>query len=193
MANRYGVDVRIEKINRPGPDGYSTGRTVVLADDLYAPRRNFIFCHELAHILLEHTNRTTKRRKDEQDADRFAVDLMLPEPEFRENMAKFDFFELRKLYPHASWEVVARRWIQFRPAVLTIYDNGLLKIRTASEGINYPPRPAQPELKLLRQTIELREHLSLSDPPLQMNSYFIDEGKGVERVILLTEIEEFAE
>lgn len=190
MAARYGVEVRIERIERPGPDGYSLGKTVVLADDLYAPRRNFIFCHELAHILLNHTEKTTKRHQDEHDADRLAVELMLPETEFRQNMARLSFLELRNLYSHASWEVVARRWSELRPAVLTIYDNGLLKVRTAPEGLNYPPRPTEPESDLFSQTSEAREHFNLTDPPLSISSYFIDEGKGVERVILLTEVEE---
>ncbi len=147
----------------------------------------------MAHILLNHTERTTKRRVDELDANKLAVELMLPELEFRRKMATMEFLEIRNCYPHASWEVVARRWAQLRPALLTIYDNGLLKIRTAPDGFHYPARPTEPELDLLRQTIESREHLSLSDPPLLIASYFIDEGGGVERVILLTEIEGYFE
>lgn len=185
------MEIRIERIERPGPDGYSLGRTVVLADDLYAPRRNFIFCHELAHILLKHTNKPTKRIQDERDADELAVELMLPEDEFRSRMAELNFLELRGLYPYASWEVVARRWSQLKPAVLTIVDNGLIKCRIAPPGLNFPPRPTKPELSLLKQSIESREHLFLFQQPLAVSSYFIDEGRGIERVILLTEIEEF--
>jgi len=184
------VEVRIEHIERPGPDGYSMGRIVVLADDLYMPRRNFIFCHELAHILLGHTTKSTKSINDEHSADRMAVELMLPEQEFRFNMAMLDFVELRELYLYASWEVVARRWSELRPAVLTIYDNGILKVRTAPERLAYPHRPTATEMEIVRETIETRTNLFQTDPPLTMNTFFIDEGRGVERVILLTEVDD---
>lgn len=115
---------------------------------------------------------------------------MLPEVEFRQRMARMDFVQLRQSYQHASWEVVGRRWAQLRPAVLTIFDNGLLRTRLAPPGLVHPPRPTEPELSILRETIEAREHLLVTDPPLTIASYFIDEGKRVERVIILTEVDE---
>jgi len=163
----------------------------VLTDDLYPLRRNFIFCHELAHILLGHTTRTTKRIADERDADRLAADLMLPEEEFRLKMSRLDYAELKLEYPHASWEVVARRWAQFRPAVLTIFDNGKLTNRLIPPNLAAPPRPTEPELTAARKTYEDRSNLTFASPPLKISSYFIDDGRGVERVILLTEVEEW--
>jgi hypothetical protein len=45
-------------------------------------------------------------------------------------------------------------------------------------------------MNLVQQTIETKGNLTQSTPPLILSSFFIDEGRGVERVILLTEIED---
>lgn len=181
---------------QPGdPDGYSRGRNIYLADDLYTPRRNFVFCHELAHILLGHSERTTRRATDEHEADALAVELILPERDFREQMDTLDFLSLRERYEHASWEVVARRWAQFKPAVLTIFDNEKLTSRTIPPGLAAPPRLSQPEWDAIRETYGGKTGLvsaeSIEDGPmLQLQTFFIDDGRGFERVILLTEVSE---
>jgi len=162
---------------------------IVLNRDLYPPRRNFAFCHELAHLLLGHPQQPFIEPGIEREADRLAAELMLPEVEFRHLMSGRTFGEVREACPHASWEVVARRWVEFKPAVLTIFDNGTQTSRIAPDGLAYPPRPTPPERALIGKVYAEREHRTAKSPPLTMQAYFIDDGRGIERVILLTEIE----
>ncbi|HHE46775.1 MAG TPA: ImmA/IrrE family metallo-endopeptidase, partial [Bacteroidetes bacterium] len=50
MAAKYDVEVAVERLD--DVESYVIGRRIVLDSDLYPPRRNWRFCHELAHILL---------------------------------------------------------------------------------------------------------------------------------------------
>jgi len=183
------VEVLYVERSQDGFDGYSFSRTIVLVDDLYPARKNFIFCHELAHILLGHSLRTTRRPSDEFEADRLAAELMLPEAEFKPLALQFDLAETKARFPHASWEVVARRWAEFRSAVLTIFDNGKQTNRVIPPGLTAPIRVSDVEYRVIRRCFEEAQSSDVSAPPLNMRAYYINDGRGVERVILLTEWE----
>jgi len=116
---------------------------------------------------------------------------MLPEEKFRPQMACLDLPALKEAFPYASWEVIARRWAQLRPAALTIFDAERLTCRVVPPTLKAPPRPTEPELELIAATYRAKSHLASSLEPLVMQSYFIDDGRGIERVILLTEVENF--
>jgi hypothetical protein len=97
---------------------------------------------------------------------------------------------LKERFPYASWEVIARRWASERPAVLTIYDNGKFTGRYGPGELKFPPRPSAAEVELIRKCYTGKRHLvesTGSDVGLEMHAFFVDDGRGVERVLLLTE------
>jgi len=159
---------------------------------MYPPRRNWLFCHELAHILLGHTESDIFRKEMESEADELASELMLPKEEFRSNMKSMDLFELKEKYDHASWEVIARRWADERPAVMTIFDNSILTNRYAPEYLSYPSQPTKPEIDAIQESSNSQNHVirtSTNGITLHLQAFYIDDGRGVERVILLTEVQ----
>ncbi len=189
------MEIAVERLE--DVESYVIGRRIVLDVDLYPPRRNWRFCHELAHLLLGHTETDSISREMEREADEMAAELMIPIDEFRQAMKEMDVFSLKEKYPHASWEVVARRWANERPAVLTIYDNGRLTGRHGPEGLTFPPRPCTAEVELIRECCEKKQHLSRNvteTEGLDLQAFFVDDDRGVERVLLLTEptVEDFA-
>ena len=184
LAARYGVEVRYESFQ--GSDAFVMGRTIYLNPDLYPPRMNWKFCHELAHILLGHNTDGAIEREHEREADELAVDLLLPPEEFQSAAATMDLAALKEVYPHVSWEAVARRWIQVNPAVLTIYDNELLTRRLAVDGINYPHRTTAAEFRLVQRCYAEKSHLYAEFKGLKMSAFFVDENRDVVRVILIT-------
>ena len=188
MAEKHGVKVVLDRLE--GVEGYVIDRTIVLEEELYPPRRNWRFCHELAHILLKHQEQNRISREMEFEADALASKLILPEKQFRESMQTLDIPELKEKYHHASWEVILRRWAKERQAVLTIYDNGCLTRRIGPDKLAYPLRPLPPEVEIAEECWKMKEHLSRqvgSEITLHLRAFFVDEGRGVERVLLLTE------
>ena len=182
------MDIGLERLD--GVEGYVMGRRIVLDIDTYPPRRNWIFCHELAHVLLGHqkVNRITPEM--EWEADELAAELMLPIDQFRSAMISHDIPALKDMFPHASWEVIARRWAKERQVVLTIYDNRKLTGRYGPEETAFPSRPTDPEVELIRECYEAKQAIKCTtegEIKLDLQAYFIDEGRGVERVLLLTE------
>ena len=148
---------------------------------------NWIFCHELAHYLLDHPASDKLTPEMEREADELAAELMLPEADFQQAMAGHDLPRLKELYPHASWEAIARRWAQFRPALLTIYDNKRLTSRCGPEGLNFPARTTPPEMDVVRDCYREKKHIVRQVEILVIRGYFIEEIPGRKRVILLTE------
>lgn len=144
----------------------------------------------MAHIILGHTEAETFYAEMETEADELASELMLPRIGFRNDMKTIDLAGLKEKYPHASWEVIARRWSDERPAVMTIFDNNLLTARYAPEGLACPSQPIQPEIDTIRECSVSRNHIKRSitnDIRLHLQAFFIDDDRGVERVILLTQ------
>lgn len=172
-------------------EGYIIDGTIVLQADLYPPRRNWIFCHELAHLILKHPEESMIRREMEFEADALASELMLPTDDFRNSMRTMDMVALKEKFGHASWEAVARRWANEQHAVLTIYDNGKLVRRIRPENLACPYNPLPAEIKTAQECWELRKHLtrdynSENEVKLELQAFFVDEGRGVARVLLLT-------
>jgi len=211
LAARYDMEVRYEALGG-SPEAYVINRTIVLDEDLYLPRMNWCFCHELAHVILGHQPQPVTP-ETEREADELTVELMLPAAEFRAAMRRIknqdkahlllDTFPLildtipsdqtsalpllKETFPHASWEAIARRWAEFKPAVLTIFDNGLVTRRFAPPELAHPHNPTLAELNTARQCWESRTHLTATNDELTIQAYFVDDNRGVERVILLTE------
>ncbi len=168
--------------------GFPGDYTIVLNPDIYPPRLNWRFCHELAHILLKHPESETISREMEWEADRLAADLMLPVEEFRPLIGITPFDQIKERFPHASWEAICRRWAELRPAVVTIFDNGRCTSRWAPEGFSYPTKATKVELELVNECYDSKTAISSQIDCLAMQAIYIDEDRGVLRVILLTEL-----
>lgn len=165
-------------------------KTIVLDPDLYPPRMAFRFCHELAHILLDHSGPALSK-SDEYEADKLAGELLLPESDFKRAIRKYDLEGLKEQFPHASWEAIGRRYIQFIESVLTIWDNGKQTTRVGSPGFGFPPAPENVESAVMKRCLERGEHIAEKVGRFDMSAWFVDEGRGVKRVLMLTKVEEF--
>jgi len=186
LAREHGVKITYESIS--GEDAFVMGRMIFLNPDLYPPRMNWRFCHELAHILLGHTEGKSINREMEDEAEVKAGELMLPPEEFNPLIGSHDLIELKEQFPHASWEVVARRITEILPAVLTIYDNKKLRSRSAPSTLIYPSKPTPPEVALAAKCFEQKSNNNDSENGLEISGYFIDENESVKRVILITKV-----
>jgi hypothetical protein len=94
---------------------------------------------------------------------------------------------LKETFPHASFEALARRCLAFRQAVLTIFDNGTVTRRLASDGFAAPQRPMEWEWEVVQRCYEDRMDLAGSFEGLEMQATYVDDGRGVVRVLLFTE------
>ena len=176
--------------NLDGPESFVMDRRIVLDLDLYPSRRNWLFCHELGHIILGHQKKPINR-EIEREADIFASELMLPSAEFRRDMNEMDIPSLKEKYDHASWEVICRRWADERPAVLTIYDNMQLTSRSAPEKLNFPPKPSSVEVEFIMECYNQQRHISRNvdgEIELCLQAFFVDIGSEYERVLLIAEL-----
>ena len=147
LAEKYGVGVRVQPLAE-GIRGYKLDDCVVLNESEPPERRNWTFCHEVAHIVLGHG--ADPSDWEEREADRLAAELLLPEEEFLRESRRMELDRLKSIYPHASWEALARRMLYYRNAVLTIFDEGKMTLRVGSGDINFPPTPMKVEKKSYR-------------------------------------------
>jgi len=150
-------------------------------------RKNFTIAHELAEIILYDNNELTIDEKHKM-SNYMAAEFLMPECDFKKALFNNDLYALKKLYSNCSHEAIARRMLNFIPQVLTIFDNRAIYTRIASESINFPSSPAKSELEVVEKCYQIRNKYEKTEENLKITGYFIDEGRGVERVILLTEI-----
>lgn len=66
-----------------------------------------------------------------------AIMLLLPRIFFEPHahQLNWNLFELKKIYRTASFEVIARRMIHFKPCLIHIYDNGKPTVATTIDGL----------------------------------------------------------
>jgi len=122
-------------------------------------------------------------------ANLIAANLLMPENIFKNDiLSNNDLYQLKDKYKNCSYEAIARRMLKFMPYVLTIYDNKKMYIRMASDSINFPSVPAEIENEVTEKCYQIKNCYEKNDDNLNVKGYYIDEGRGVERVILLTEI-----
>jgi Zn-dependent peptidase ImmA (M78 family) len=150
-------------------------------------RRNFAFCHELAHHILHHSARETLSMDMEREANKLAAELLLPPESFRNDAAMYHLDQLKELYPQASWEVIARSKLSVVPAVLTIYDNGKRKLRIATNNYRFHKNLMPLEKRVFEYCLLEQTNHKVYDDTMKVRGYFIDTGEGVQRVMLWTE------
>jgi Zn-dependent peptidase ImmA (M78 family) len=188
LAKSHKLQIKIKDLG-DGPRAYLMDDVVCLDESLPQERKNFAFCHELAHRLLDHHVREVLSDEMEHEANLLATDLLLPPDSFRRDAMTYHLDRLKELYPQASWEVIARARLVLIPAVLTILDNGQRTLRMAPNGYQYPYHLLPVEHEVFRHCIDKRQHYVLQEDAIHTHGFFVDNGTGVLRVILWTEIE----
>ena len=150
-------------------------------------RKSFTIAHELGEIIL-YDNSELSNDDKHKISNLIAADFLMPEDEFKKDIQNNDLKQLKKKYKNCSYEAIARRILKFIPHVLTIFDNKKKYIRIASDSINFPSAITQIEQEVVERCYQTENHHEKKEDNLMIKGYYINEGKGVERVILLTEI-----
>ena len=187
IADEYNVKVRLRALEED-TRGYIIDGEIVLNRFLYPERRNWTFCHELGHLVLGHSDHPSM--EEDRAADRFAAELMLPEGDFMRDSRCRNLEELKRIYPHASYEAIARRLGQFQPVVMSIFDDGQLTFRGGSPQIVFPQNPFPEELAIVDRSFREKRSLEESSPLMNLKAFYIDQGREVVRVILISEPQE---
>jgi hypothetical protein len=189
LAKRHSVPYRFASI-ADSQRAYLMGGEVVINQNLPPERAHWAYCHELAHHLLNHPAESpldaSVEIEQENDANRLASELLLPEDLFAPQ-AQLTLAELKALFPFASYEVLARRRLHFRPGLLTIFDNGKLTARLAVDGWNCPAHLFPLEQRALKECYASKSAEVFSAENMWVEATHIDEGRGVLRVILFLE------
>ncbi len=188
FAARHGLILREETALAGGVPAYKydspEGPVVVLDASLPQERKNFALAHEAAHILLDHNDGIAP--EEETEANRFASELLLPHDDFSPDAWR-SLRELKEIFPHASFEAIARRRLAYVQGVLTIVDNGDVKRRLVSEDFTAPARPTALEWSVIDQCYKEKRDIERSDEGLHLHACYVDAGRGVVRVLLTVE------
>jgi Zn-dependent peptidase ImmA (M78 family) len=163
------------------------GKQYIIVNKLDSPeRQNFTIAHEYCEIQLENK---TDLPLDEQHqlANIMAGELLLPDDEFKPAVNRYDLHELKKIFPSVSYEVIARRLVQFKPLVVTIFDNGLVTSRFGSPLIRFPQSATQLEQTTAQSCYETKKTVSVSEPLMTVSGYYIEETNGIVRVYITAE------
>jgi len=191
LARTHSLPYRLTAMS-DGRRSYLIAGLVMLDEKLQPERINWAYCHELAHHLLKHAHYQplddAELQEQENDANKLAAELLLPEDEFAPHSQQ-TLSELKSIFAHASYEVIARRRLHFYSGLLTIYDNNKMTARISPDGWNQPPGLCPTEKLALDQCYRDRAEVTLRMDGLAVEATFIDEGRGVERVILFAEPE----
>lgn len=150
-------------------------------------RKSFTIAHEIAEIML-YDDKELSNDDKHKIANFIAGEILMPKEEFKKDIYQNDLYQLKKIYSNCSYEAISRRMLNFMPQILTIFDNKKKYIRIASESIRFPQNLTKAELDVVEKCYELKSRYEKNEENLKIIGYFIDEGRGVERVILLTEI-----
>ena len=103
---------------------------ILVNEDDRPERMNFTIAYELSHIILEHKPHM-KSPEQENEAFTYAADLLIDTSELH-GRAYEPLEELKKDFYWCSHEMIARKCLQHREAVLTIFDNYHLTSRLLS-------------------------------------------------------------
>ena len=189
IANKLGLTVQIDPHLKTR--GYSRTRwdlgTIIVGskNTNQSERKQFTIAHEIGEVSLKGR---VEEAHLEGASNLMAINLLLPGEWFKRDaeVSGFDLLRLKKTYSTASHELIAFRMLEFRPMIVTIFDNGSLYKRKSS----YPftVRPSYPlESQCLRDVTLRGEKVSLKDEETNVVGWpiFREDWK---RVILRTEL-----
>ncbi len=150
-------------------------------------RKNFTIAHEFFEIYLDNDKSFTIKEKHIM-ANKLAAEFLVPEKIMRDAAHINDLFELKEIFPEASYELIARRLCDYIPVVITIFDNRLITARFASPGMNFPVNPSKAEIGVLekchKKETNIKEHHDL----FRIAGYYLKEVNGIRRVIIILEL-----
>jgi len=169
---------------------YKMGRTIFLDFSVSQERQNWAFCHELAHLLLNHDDTSIPSPEEELNANQLAAELLLPAEDFIEVARFATLSELKAEFPHASWEALLRRRLQFRKGIGTIFDEGNMTFRGASPDLSFPSQPLPEEWNVARDSFNQAQSQNRTTPVFNVTADYVDTGSGIRRVLLWTESNE---
>lgn len=152
-------------------------------------RRSFALAHEIMEIELSKALPLMSLDARHRLALRGASLLLMPDQWFAEAAlsAGYELLALKPIFKNVSFEALAYRLIDFVPGVVTVLDNGIIKSRVRSFGLEYR-RGALIDIE--RKVFELAclrsGRASLSEDGVSVNGYALEEEQGWRRVILIT-------
>lgn len=190
LAESLGLGVQIDATLKAR--GYSRRRwdtgTIVVGskNPSKSERKQFTIAHEIGEVLL--AGKVGQRRLEEA-CNLMAVALLLPREWFGKDAQALGFhlLRLKERYSTVSHEVIAYRMLDFKPFIITIFDNGRLYRRKSSYP--GPIKKAYPlELKCLEEVGQKGEERLLEDEEVVVAGWpvFREDWK---RVILRTELQ----
>ena len=205
VAKEYGFELRFEDLkNHAG--GYLRAytqngkemREIVLNKRDKPYRQNFSGALEIARYQLNQHMQDAFTVGDNNAAYTLAADLMLDAAQIRPHMS-LSLQEIRECVPWCSHEVVARKLLLLKEAVLTIWDRWNLNVRVGSPGFAFPKAPQSFEIETAALCRTAQENLTRTDKipvsggspqgqRVECTAYYIaEENNPIDRVIMFTE------
>ncbi|MCB7129561.1 MAG: ImmA/IrrE family metallo-endopeptidase [Candidatus Brocadiales bacterium] len=192
LAKALGISVHIDR--ELGTRGYSRSRwgigVIMLGSNNpgMSVRKHFTVAHEIGEMMLAGK---VGQGYVEDASNHMAVSLLLPGDWFHRDAeaTEFDLTALKNLYSTASNEIIAYRMVDFKPLIITIFDNGKLYRRKSS----YATRAKKVfplETKCMKAVNDRAEQVMLKDDGMSVTGWPIFKD-GWKRVITKTEIEDF--
>ncbi|HOX38068.1 MAG TPA: hypothetical protein PL033_08775 [Candidatus Brocadiia bacterium] len=200
MAEKLGFQVW-EVSSVPGGSGYRGGRRagkkIFLHADARAERKHFTILREMAE------RRITARVNEEHlhiASSAIAGCLLMPGKTFcwDGGVTNWDLVALKKRYPKASFEAIARRIPPFKACVVTIADQGQVRRGGRFGSITHPAALAPLEEEAMKRLLEHKagegEDIELfeyqnADETIAVRAWGVF-SESVKRVIILTEAKE---
>ncbi len=172
--------------------------TILLRPEPRPERRQWAVAHEIGEHVAYRVfaqwgtdPRETAADAREQVANWLAGRLLLPTRWFTADAAacRWDLLALKQRYRTASHELIARRMLECRPAVvISIYDQRQLSFRRSNVAGRVPP-PSRAEIECWSSVHERRRPLQTRQGPSLVQGWPIHED-GWQREILRMEINE---
>lgn len=163
---------------------------IILVNDDDRPERiNFTIAYEISHILLKHKPHV-KSPDQENEAFSYAADLLIDTAELH-GRAYEPLEELKKDFYWCSHEVIARKCLQHREAVMTIFDNYHMTSRIQSPLLGQDRRtPLQDfEQDVVNKCRKLKRRYRARNREMECWANYIEDppGNPIRRIILFTE------
>jgi len=172
--------------------------TILLRPDPRMERRQWAVAHEIgehaAYRVFDRLGvdpRESSPRAREQVANQLAGRLLIPSCWFSRDASacNWDLPALKQCYCSASHELIARRMLECRPAVIiTVFDQGRITFRRGNLPGRIPP-PSETEWRCWRWVHEKNEPYEASDGLSSIRGWPVHE-EDWKREILRTKLEE---
>lgn len=185
LAACCGLEVRLRRIAR----ARLTGDVIEVSSTARPQRQHGLIAHELGHWSLQRAG-----ADDTEDGARYLSGaLMLPRRAFDRDLREtsWSIEELQRRHPNASAELIARRIVSLRDAVVSIWDEGRCTARVASAWLDEAQvgrRASRAERELVARVLD---HGHTEHPAELVWGVPIFDGRH-RRVVVVLEAEQLA-